>query len=67
MSRKPPPKPLLAVQHDFVDSLDALVARLVTFRQAVETALSLGMIDKRVAPQIAEELARLDKALLSED
>ena len=62
MAKKPDPKPLFAVKHDFVDSLDRFLEEVTMFRQAVKYALDLGQIQTPAREVIAERLAALDKA-----
>lgn len=58
-------KPLFAVKHDFVDSLDRFCETAVVLHQAVSTALELGQIGDNVRPVIEEKLQAFERAMMT--
>ncbi|RJO72823.1 MAG: hypothetical protein C4523_02310 [Myxococcales bacterium] len=66
MARKKDVKPLFAVKHDFVDSLDAFVQEVIMFRGAVSNVLVTGGVSGDAAKTLREAIAALDKTMMSE-
>jgi hypothetical protein len=65
--KKPTPKPLLAVKHDFVDSLDEFLTKAIFLQQVVRQALDLGCIkNDAIADMVQARLIEFERALLSD-
>jgi hypothetical protein len=68
MSRKKErPKALFAVKGDFVESLDNFTQQSLMFLQAVEQAVSLGLVNEPALSIIKERMAAFRLAMSSGD
>lgn len=65
-NRKELAKPIFAVKHDFVDSLDAFLQEAVSFHQAVQTALELGQVSDTVRPVLEARLKAFARAMMTD-
>jgi hypothetical protein len=65
--RKKDIKPLFAVKHDFVDSLDHMIMEGINFLQAVETHLDLEKPTGPTVGVVRERLAKFKSALLTDE
>lgn len=65
--KKEPPKPILALKHDFYASLDAHLHQSIMFLQAVELALDLGQVSDAGADVLRENVAEFRKTLTTFD
>ena len=66
MSRKKTPRPLMAVKHDFVDSLDAFIQAAVMLHQAVTSLISMGAVTGTAANSLQERADAFERAFLTE-
>jgi tRNA A37 threonylcarbamoyladenosine synthetase subunit TsaC/SUA5/YrdC len=66
--KKDPPKPLFAVKHDFVESLDAFVQATMTLHQIVSTVIDLDQVKSEpILAKLREANDRLSEAMLTKD
>lgn len=64
--RKDTPKPLFAVKHDFVDSLDRFIQEVVSLRLALDQALQLNLVQAPAKDILEERLKALGTAMDSD-
>ena len=64
--KKDPPKPLLSLKFDFVESLDNLTQQAVNMVQMVELVVDHGNLPAPVKEKLAEQLAKFKAALFQE-
>lgn len=65
--KKPDPKPLFSVKHDFVDSLDNFIQKVVMLRNAAHTLCDIGGLPDKAKQILSEQVAELDKAMMSNE
>lgn len=67
MRKKPNPKPMFAVKHDFVDSLDRALSKASNLLQSVETLFDLGALDATKFGTLKTAANELRHALYTKD
>jgi len=67
MARKKAFKPLFAVKHDFVESMDNFIQVSLNLYQAAKTAVDLGKLSGPAADRLKECMAEWEKATLPDD
>jgi hypothetical protein len=67
MAKKPPPKAMFTLKHDFYDSLDNVLQQALNLMQAVDTAIQLGAVTGPAAEVLQKQSAAMRAALSSDD
>jgi hypothetical protein len=65
--KKPTPKPLFAVKHDFVDSLENVAQQIVFLVPILRSALDRKLVNEVIEPMLRERLEALEAALFTKD
>ena len=67
MAKRKAPPPLLAVKHDFVDSLDAMMQESLNLISAIGIVLDHGKLPPAVEHQLRERLDAFRKKIFVEE
>lgn len=65
--KKAEPKPLFAVKHDFVESLDEFIQRAINLNSMVEMALAGGHLQDPLLSRLREAHEAFERAALTRD
>jgi hypothetical protein len=63
MTKKPNPKPLMALRHDFYESLNHFTQEVLILRQTIQQALKYDLIIGPAKEMITEQLEKVAKAM----
>jgi hypothetical protein len=66
MAKKPDPKPLMALRHDFFESLSNFTQEVLVLRQVLQQALKYDLITGPAKEMVTEQLAKVAKAMDNE-
>lgn len=68
MAKKPAPKPLFGLKHDFYESLDHALQTAIVLMQSLDQAIELGQIKEGPCLDVLKERSALmRKALMSDE